>query len=363
MILKELAWPFATGIGMFSLLTIATIALQEAARFAIRYNLSAALFLKLFALACPQFIFLSIPMGVLLGTLIAVGRLSSDNEITALRAIGLSLYRALLPFLFMGVVLSGVTILGSEEIVPRCNSALSDMRSRIKSGAVHGASQQRVAIPIREGGQPRWFLVADSMQGPELFNVKLFYFDPRTADRDFYITAARAVWEGSDWTFFKLRQVQLKAGDEAVVLRAEKARVPGFSITPQSLGLRTKTTDDLNIVQLRNLIADLLGTGNNKLSDTEIRDFRTKLYFKYAIPLTPLIFIFVAFPLAIRPQRSSSTMGMGMALLIVLLYYIMYTMFQKLGATGVVPPPAAAWVPNLAMLGVGVALLHRKERS
>lgn len=362
MIFKELAWPFVAGVGMFALLTIATVVLQEAARFAIRYNVPAPLFLQLFGLATPQFILLSIPMGVLLGTLISVGRLSSDNEITALRTCGVSLYRLLAPYLIVGAFLSGITLLGSEEIVPQCNSRLSELRSDIRSGKTGGAKQQRVAIPISEAGQTRWVLVADSMEGTELKGVKLLYFDAKSNDRDFYITAERADWEGDNWTFYNLRQVQLKASDEAVVLRAEKARVPGFSITPQSIGLRTKSPDDLNILQLRNLIADLLKAGS-QVADTEIRDFRTRLYFKYSIPLTPLFFIIIAVPLAIRPQRSSSTMGMGMALLIVLMYYALYTMCQKLGATGVLLPLLAGWIPNTALLVTGMALIYRRERS
>lgn len=362
MIFKELAWPFVAGVGMFSLLTIATVVLQEAARFAIRYNLPASMFIKLFALAAPQFILLSIPMGVLLGTLISVGRLSSDNEVTALRTCGVSLYRLLAPYLIVGAFLSGITLLGSEAIVPQCNSRLSELRGSIRSGQIGHINQQRVAIPIREAGQTRWVLVADSMQGTDLRTVKLLYIDAKSADRDFYITAERAQWEGDDWTFFNLRQIQLKATDEAVVLRAEKARVPGFSITPESIGLRTKSPDDLNILQLRNLISDLLQDGS-KPTDTEIRDCLTRLYFKYSIPLTPLFFIIIAVPLAIRPQRSSNTMGIGMALLIVLMYYALYTICQKLGATGVLLPWLAGWIPNAALLATGLAMIYRRERS
>lgn len=362
MIFKELAWPFLTGVGMFALLMIATVVLQEAARFAIRYNLPASMFLQLFGLAVPQFIFLAIPMGVLLGTLISVGRLSSDNEITALRACGVSLYRLLAPYLVVGAFLSGITLLGSEEIVPKCNSQLSLIRSQVRSGRLKTANQQRVVVPIAERGQTRWILSAASMQGSELTGVKLVYYDPVSPDRDFFINAERAVWEGNDWTFYKLVQLSLRPGDEAVVLRADKARVPGFSITPSSIGLRTKSPDDLNILQLSNLIAELL-QGQNKVTDTEIRDYRTRLYFKYSIPLTPLFFIFIAVPLAIRPQRSSSTVGMGMALLVVLIYYALYTACQKLGATGVLLPVMAGWIPNIALLGTGLVLLNRRERS
>ncbi len=362
MIFKELAWPFVTGVGMFALLMIATVVLQEAARFAIRYNLPAATFAQLFFLAVPQFVFLAIPMGVLLGTLISVGRLSSDNEITALRACGVSLYRLLAPYLAVGAFLSGITLLGSELIVPECNSQLSLIRSQVRAGKMKQAKQQRVVVPISERGQTRWILSAANMAGSELQGVKLVYYDPITPDRDFFINAERAVWEGNDWTFYKLVQLSLRPGDEAVVLRADKARVPGFSITPDSIGLRTKSPDDLNIIQLTNLIADLL-KGHNKPADTEIRDYRTRLFFKYTIPLTPLFFIFIAVPLAIRPQRSSSTVGMGMALLVVLIYYALYTACQKLGATGVLPALIAAWVPNLTLLATGMVLLYRRERS
>jgi lipopolysaccharide export LptBFGC system permease protein LptF len=56
-------------------------------------------------------------------------------------------------------------------------------------------------------------------------------------------------------------------------------------------------------------------------------------------------------------------MGMGMALLIVLGYYVLYSIFQKFGASGIVPPLAAAWIPNATLLGLGMVLMERRQRS
>jgi lipopolysaccharide export system permease protein len=359
--LRELRAPLLFGIAMFSMLTIATVVLQEAARFVIRFNLPAAMFFKIFALSAPQFIVLSVPMGALLGTLIAVGRLSSDQEVTALRACGVSIYRLLAPFFLVGFLLSVITFIGSERLVPYCNSTLKVIQNNVRTGKVGQAKQQRVSLPIREDGDLRWLLIADSVEGDKLTKVKLFYFHNTDDYKDFYVTASSAIWKHDDWEFQDMRMVSLRPGDEPVVLEGE-AKVPGFKITPKSMGIRMKTPDDLTIIQLSNLIRELL-KADNKPGDKEILDYRTRLWFKYAIPLTPMFFMLLAVPLAITSQRSSNVMGMGIAILIVLLYYVAYTVCQKLGATGVLPPIVAGWLPNAALFGTSIALVARRERN
>ena len=356
--------PLLTGIAMFALLTIGTIALQDAARFVVRYNLSTGMFFTLLGLAAPQFIVLSIPMGALLGTLISTGRLSADHEITALRAVGISLYRLLVPIALVGILLSGITFIGNDRVVPYCMDRLNDLENNVKSGKLGQASQQRVSLPIREKGTNdlRWLLVANETQGSVLTKVKLFYFDPHKEYRDFYITASRGIWQGDDWMFYDVKWVMLRPGDQPLVWQAEHAHVPGFSITPQSLGLRQKKAEDLTIIQLGNLIKELLKS-EDKPTDKEILSYKTTLYLKYTIPLTPLFFMILAVPLAITPQRASSARGMGMALVLVLLYYVAMMVCQKLGATGAIPPLVAAWTPNAILLLAAVLLIHRREHS
>lgn len=366
LLLIELRGPFLFGVAMFSLLTIATVVLQEAARFVVRYPVPPSMFFTIVGLATPQFIVLSIPMGVLLGTLIAVGRLNNDQEIVALRACGISLYRMLAPFLVVGLFLSGLTFLGSERVVPLCNSRLKDLKSAVISGKTGSVKQQRMVWPIYRNKELRWLLIASEIDGEVLKEVKLFYFDSRSKDNDFWVDAESAEWQGSSWVFYHMRQVKLQsdgAVSDQLILQAEKFTVPDFSITPESLALRSKTPDDLTIDQLAGLINNLLSTRQNTPDDKEIRDFRTRLYFKYSIPLTPLFFILIALPLAVMPQRSTRSTGMGLALLIVLVYYMLFAMFTKLGAAGVAPPIVAAWTPNALLLITGAILMQRRNHS
>lgn len=366
MILKEAYAPFFFGVAMFSMLTIATVVLQEAARFVIRYNLSVSFFFELFFLAAPQFVVLSIPMGALLGTLISAGRLNSDLEIIALRSCGISLYRVLVPYFVVGLFLSGITFIGTERLVPYANSRIKELKQDVVAGRTGEVSGQRISWPIIEGGQLRWQLFAGEVDGTTLRDVKLFYFDPDPAGyNDFWLHAERVEWQGEHWAFYNMRQVKLQEaseGDERLILQADKAEVPNFQITPESLAMRNKDANDLTAIQVRNLINELV-EGGTPLDDKAILELKTNYYFKFAIPLTPLVFIFIAVPLAIRPQRSTSMLGMGLALLIVLIYYVLFTVGQKLGSVGALPPIIAAWGPNVLLAVIGGWLMYKRDRN
>ncbi|MCH7471726.1 LptF/LptG family permease [bacterium] len=366
LILTELYGPFFFGVAMFSLLSISIIVLQETARFIIEYQLPASVFIDLFLLACPQFIVLSIPMGVLLGTLISVGRLNSDLEITALRTSGISLYRILAPYLVIGIFLSGLTFIGTERVIPYTNSRLDQMKNDIISGKSGGLKQQRKSWPIFDQGQLLWVLFADEVEGSKLRGVQLMYFDPVNKYNNFYVEAEWAEWEGNSWKFYNMRQVKLhraQEGDEHLVFEAEKAEIPDFEITPESLAVRSKDPEDLTIIQLRKLINELINDYDYERTDKEILDFATMLHFKYSIPLTPLFFILIALPMAILPLRSSKTLGMGLALLVVFSYYTMYVICQNLGAAGVIPPAVTAWIPNAVLVFVGIIMMRIRERN
>lgn len=517
-LLRELSGPFTFGIVLFAALMIGTILLSDVLRTLQKYDLSLLLILKYLALSAPQFLVLCIPMGALLGTLIAVGRLNSDHEIVAIRAAGFDLYRVLLPFLIVGVFLTGLTMLGSEYLVPASRTALLQLKNDIRAGKF-GGSQEKVTIPIMEGDEVRWALYAESMQGTELRNMVLIYFDPRSRRNDVIMTATRGEWSGGHWKFRDMRLAQIGSGgsaqlgrleseqvsmpdfnvspaqleakrmapedvsarqlrryiedqlvhqaeikvdpnsvealqdlhdqiaeeatpqsersiakninvpifrseelrwvivaedskgnelsdvrvihfdkrssDQNYVVQAQRAvwdgrawkfyemrkvlidpqgeqeplismlregSLPEFRISPDDLAVKNQALEDMNAEQLRQAIA-ALRVGGGELNKRDLRSLLTELYFKYTIPLTPVFFIWIAFPLAIMPQRASNTRGMGIALLIILGYMASVALFRSLGTAGVVPPLAAAWIPNVTLAAVGWRLLDRRQHS
>jgi lipopolysaccharide export system permease protein len=368
LILRELWGPFLFGVGLFSMLVISTVVLQEALKFVSTYEQPASIFFRLVLYSMPQFIVLSIPMGVLLGTLLSVGRLNTENEIIALRACGISLYRVLAPYFVVGILLSCVTFLGSEIIVPYCNSQAVDLEKAVISGKYGLGTRQRFHWPFynHDTGQLEWVLVAGEVEDSTLRDVVLIYFDAKDNYRNFMVEADRAEWRGSTWVFFKMRQVKLQrseSGDEQLIAEADRAIIPDFSIRPDVLKRRQKSSEDLNILQLSTVIRNKIKDEGLQASDREILDYRTALQFKVSIPLTPLFFIIVAVPMAIMPQRSSRAMGMGLALLTVLAYYSLFVVFQKVGVAGYLPPVVAAWIPNSILFFTGVVLLQLREQN
>src|SRR5512139_1018161 len=100
---KEVFFPTLLGLMIYTF-DLLMNAIFNVAEFAIKKNLPLGAVGKLLALSLPQFLTLTIPMSVLLGTLIGVGRLSADSEIIALRACGISYRRILMPILALGVL-------------------------------------------------------------------------------------------------------------------------------------------------------------------------------------------------------------------------------------------------------------------
>jgi lipopolysaccharide export system permease protein len=369
LVLLELYAPLLFGIGMFAMLTLVSVALQEALKFITKYNLPVGIVVEYLLLDMPRFIMYSIPMGMLLGCLLSAGRLNSDHEITGLRALGVSLYRVCLPYLATGLLLSILTLLLAERVVPLCNSRLKELKNSLLTGAGGQIQTEQVNWPFFVNGKLQWLLIAGSMDGNELRDVTLVHLDPKDRYKNAYVTANRAVWQGKSWTFYDMQIISLEQRKQKdtdqeehrrAVMEQTKMVIPDFNIAPDQLILRSKTADDLTYRQLSQVVEEKAKAGE---TGTGLREFMTKLAFKLSIPFTPFFFALIALPLAIRPQRSTSAVGMGIALLIVIAFYVVMSICQKAGTAGALPPVVAAWVPNALMLVSGCGLLWLRERG
>lgn len=368
LILGELWGPFLFGVGLFSVLIISTVVLKEALDFITQYSLPPSVFFSYVGYAMPEFIVLSIPMGTLLGTLLSVGRLNTDNEIIALRACGISIYRVLAPYFVIGVLLSCVTFIGSDIVVPFCKSKVDEMEKAVAEGEYGYGNRQRFHWPFYSPTtkQLQWVLIAGEVKDNTLYDVVLFYFDSKNKYNNFMIESEQAEWSGKSWKFENENLWKLHRSDsgepEHLNIEMESSNIPDFSIAPDILRRRQKSVEDLSIKQLTQVIRNMIKEGIPR-NDQNILSYLTTLYFKWSIPLTPLFFIIVAVPMAIMPQRSSRAMGMGLALITVLIYYSLFVLFQKAGIAGVVPPAFAAWIPNVLLLTVGAVLMRMREQN
>ena len=120
-IVKEIIFPFIFGIAAFTSIISGSSVLFRLISKAVKYGFSLSSTLQLFVYKLPAIISITLPMAVLLATILVIGRLSSDLEILALRSAGVSLIRILIPILSVGLVVSLVNIIFNEIVVPRSN--------------------------------------------------------------------------------------------------------------------------------------------------------------------------------------------------------------------------------------------------
>jgi lipopolysaccharide export system permease protein len=84
---------------------------------------------------------------------------------------------------------------------------------------------------------------------------------------------------------------------------------------------------------------------------------RLELYTKISLPFSSVVFALIGLPLGIQPNRSGGSIGFGLSILIILVYYVIMTLGRAMGEGGSLPPILAAWLPNIVIGGVGVWLL------
>jgi lipopolysaccharide export system permease protein len=358
LVMIELIPPFLFATFAFLVLIIGAALLKPLLDFVIKYGVRADLFFELLLLSLPQWVVYTFPMAMLSGTLLAVGRLSGDSEVTALRAAGVSLYRITSPILFFALLLSLITFVINEQIAPYTNYRFDAIKQHIIQDKTGQIAQSKVSIEFYRQGYLSYLLLADKLEDQNLTDLNLLSFDPSTHEYTWHLQAQNARWSGNEWSFY--RGVVHSFLEEGVVTtKFDEWEVPDFNLSPADIALKSKNPNELSVFDLRKIIGLQKQSG---LDASVIRRFQVEYYFKFSIPFSPLFFVLIGVPLAIMPLRSSTSMGMGMSLLIVLFYFLLYTLSMQMGRGGIIAPPVAAWIPNGAVFLAGLALMRARNR-
>jgi len=359
LVLVELLPPFFFALGAFIVLVIFAGVMKPLMEFATRYGAGIDVFFRYFILALPQWVVYTFPMAMLTGTMLAVGRLSSNLEVVAMRAAGISLYRFTLPFLVFAVILSAVTFVLNEQVAPYANSRLEELKREVILEKTGQVTEDRISLTLYEKSGLRYFLFADHLEKNELTDLNLFYFEPISGRRDWHLQAKSASWIADHWQFRDGTLYKTQPEGTIVTTSFEESSAVDFDLSPASIARHSKDPSELTISELRQVIAYQKESG---LSPAYILRFETDYFFKFSIPLSTIFFILIAIPLAILPMRTTTSLGMGFSILILMLYIFLLILSTQIGRGGLVQPWLAAWIPNLAVLIIGLALLQIRNR-
>jgi lipopolysaccharide export system permease protein len=312
--------------------------------------------LMIIGLHLPEVIVMTIPIGVLLGTLLVFNRLSGDSEIIALRTSGISFYRIMVAPLVFGLFTSFASFAINEAVVPVANrqSKKLEFLAVYKTVMPQGQANFTYLDRAKDGKLQRVFYI-DFVSGKEINNIIILDFTRAKLSQ--IIAAASGYYDHGQWELHKGRTYVL-SGDSDItrIMQFNKLVLPGMSNIANAMECQKVAPKDMNMVELKNYI-DVLQKSNSVGNELLVR-----YYQKFSQPLACLIVALAGAPLGLLARRSRSSIGLVYSAVIVFLYYVLVSSSGALGEAGRMPPAVAAWLPNAVIGALGMIILYFKAR-
>ena len=305
----------------------------------------------------PGVLALTVPMALLVSVLLVCGRLAGDLEVAALKASGVSPLRLFRPFLAFAVVVSGAVATLPLLIAPAASGAFQNQLFQIlQTKATTGIKERTFTASFSQ-----MVMYVDDISASQVALRGLLVSDERDPKLSRIIVAR----EGRLFSDAKNRRVTMRFIDGSVSETdtgdARRFRLTAFSLydlnlpldNPQRAAERIeKPEKEMSVQALRETIADLKPQGQI------VTPFEVELHKRFSLPVAPLVFILVGFPLGIRTQRGGRALALGLSLGVVVLYYVIHTFLEGLALRGRIPAGVAMWLPNAIFGAIGLGLLH-----
>jgi len=290
------------------------------------------------------------PIIVLVTTLTTFAMLSRNNEVVACKAAGISLYRLSLPVIIAAAGLAGVSWLLGSEVLAASNERMAELQAEITG---------RERVPRHQRADQRWRFAS----GQELYNYR--QYDPALQlvknlqvlelDDQHHLVrrlvAESATYAGDGW--WALKNGWKREFDERQVTsldRFEGSRKVRLPIEPDFFLGELRRPDEMNFAELRQYLAELEATGLKEPA------LEVELYDKIAYPSISLVMALVALPFSFLLGRRGALYGIGLAIILGIVFLALMATFKALGQAAVLPPLIAVWSPSLIFSLLGLYL-------
>ncbi|MDO8587488.1 MAG: LptF/LptG family permease [Armatimonadota bacterium] len=366
LIIRELLGPFVFGVAAFASIFFAGRDLLKIINDIVK-GLPVGVAGELIALQLPAIIVMVLPMAVLLATLLAIGRLSSESEIIAIYAGGVSLYRIVIVVFALGIVVSALGFILNENVVPAATARAREMRTRLLKE--HVALAKPIPFADIKNGVTNSIVYVQGGIDPasrSLRDVTVILFRDNAPRLFFRAKTARYEGEKNGDYVWRLREgyseslLQERPPPEGDLVGTNRFSSMGIAVslrhTPEEIEAYQKRAEELSFSQLLRHIRKLHSIG------APTREEELDLYNKLALPVSAFVFAVLASSLGLRSHRGGSSVGLGLSVLIIFLYWIVWHFTSALAKNGTMPPVLGSFAAVLLALTAGVVLLRKAAR-
>ena len=351
-ILKQVIEMFLMGVCVFTSIIFASdtfiTLIKQISLFGIPFKVA----LMMIILNLPSVIVMTIPMGVLLSTVMTLNGLSLKSEITVMRACGIGLNRIAKPIFIFAIIMSLFSFFINESIVPVMTKQSKDLALwALGQKNIPDGKQNFVFKELGERGFLKRLFYVGYCKDKILYNITVLDTSKEGTIQVLQAREGKTSPEG--WNFEKgaLYTVDSKGKVLNTTLFDDSKIKFGLDMTKE---LNKNVAKEMNFTKLLKYLA------TTDIQPDQKRIIVIELFDKIALPITTIALVLIGVPLAITPPRVRYNRGFLFSILIIFVYYLIRALSISFGEAGTLAPFLAAWMPNIVLTIWGAALYYKK---
>ncbi|MDB6094315.1 MAG: permease YjgP/YjgQ family protein [Verrucomicrobia bacterium] len=374
-IFRSVLFTCLAAVGVFTFIVLVPNVLRDTLVYVLSGQLSLVMFVRLVLTLTPYAVTLALPMGLLTGILLTLGRLSADNEIIAMRSVGLSLARLGRPILLLAALCAAAALYCNFEAMPRARVdyerkfaaavAANPLRIIVPKTFITRFSNCVIYVNEKEGSVMKdvWLWKLDSQKRVRtLIHAESGYVEYDETAFELIVTLTQARVENRDE---KRPESFVESPNVATFGKIEAARLPldgyfghgGVRVKQEWFTLGQLEAERTRLAAITPPPEQAKQFGRDRM--------KVELIYQDKINTALAVFSFalIGIPLGIKVSRRETSANFGVALLIIFSYYLLTMAVKALDRHPEYRPDLLLWVPNLILIGFGVWLFRRIEKK
>jgi lipopolysaccharide export system permease protein len=351
-ILKNTFETFLMGLVIFTSIIFASDTLLTLIKQMSLYGMPFNVAIFIVILKLPAVLSLTIPMGVLLSTVMTLNKMSLDSEISVMRACGISLLRIARPVFFFGLVAMLAGFFINELIVPVANTQAKKLTLwALQQKNVPNGTENFTLKELKDGNLKRLFYIS-KCENNKLYGITVL--DLSKNNSTMFLQAKEGKAKKDFWEFEN--GVIYSINNNGKVLNSTIFGNLDYYSNPDLMSFINEDYEkEMTTLSLVKYIYN-----HRHSSPKSLALFWMEFYNKWALPMMSLIFVLIGVPLAITPPRVRFNRGFLFSIGVIFSYYILKAIALSLGETCILPAFLATWTPNLVIGSVGAYMFYKK---